>query len=78
LRENTTLRLRDPRNLIVSILDGIPAQNFPNLQSMQAMPGFADKLDDEQAARLVNYLRVTWGGQENGVTAATVHSFRWE
>jgi hypothetical protein len=24
----------------------------------------------------VNYLRVTWGGQENGVTAATVHSFR--
>lgn len=76
LRDNTTLRLRDPRNLIVSILDGIPAQNFPNLQSMQAMPGFADKLDDEQAARLVNYLRVTWGGQENGVTAATVHSFR--
>ena len=76
LRENTTVRLRDPRNLIVSILDGIPAQNFPNLQSMQAMPGFADMLDDEQAARLVNYLRVTWGGQENGVTAATVHSFR--
>lgn len=76
LRENTTLRLRDPRNLIVSILDGIPAQDFPNLQSMQAMPGFADMLDDEQAASLVNYLRVTWGGQETDVTAATVHSFR--
>lgn len=76
LRDNTTLRLPDPRNLIVSILDGIPAQNFPNHQSMQAMPGFADMLDDEQAARLVNYLRVTWGGQANGVTAATVHSLR--
>jgi mono/diheme cytochrome c family protein len=76
LRANTTLRLSDPRNLIVSILDGIPAQNFPYLQSMQAMPGFADKLNDEQAATLVNYLRTAWGGQESLVTPTTIHSLR--
>ena len=28
------------------------------------MPGFADKLSDDQAAALVNYLRATWGGQK--------------
>ena len=28
------------------------------------MPGFADKLSDEQAAKLANYLRVTLGGQK--------------
>ena len=64
LRGNSTLRLADPRNLIVATLDGIGAENFPHRASLQAMPGFADKLSDEQAAALVNYLRVTWGGQK--------------
>jgi mono/diheme cytochrome c family protein len=76
MRGNTTLRLKDPRNLIVSMLDGIGAQNFPHLQSMQAMPGFADKLTDQQAADLANYLRVTFGGQKPDVTAAMVRARR--
>jgi mono/diheme cytochrome c family protein len=41
------------------MLDGIGAQNFPHRQNMQAMPGFADKLSDADAAALANYLRVT-------------------
>ena len=52
------------------MLDGIGAQNFPNLESMQAMPGFADKLTDQQAADLANYLRAAWGAQTPDVTAA--------
>jgi mono/diheme cytochrome c family protein len=40
------------------------------------MPGFADKLSDEQAAALVNYLRATWGGQKPDVTAAAVRALR--
>jgi mono/diheme cytochrome c family protein len=76
MRGNTTLRLADPRNLIVSMLDGLPAQNFPNLQSMQAMPGFGDKLTDQQAAELANYLRVGFGGQKPDVTPAAVHALR--
>ena len=76
LRGNTTLRLADPRNLIVSILDGIGAQNFPYPQSMQAMPPFAGKLTDQQAAELANYLRVTFGGQKPNVTAAAVRTLR--
>ncbi len=76
MRGNTTLRLSDPRNLIVSMLDGIPAQNFPYGQSMQAMPGFAGKLTDQQAADLANYLRVAFGGQGADVTPAAVRALR--
>ena len=51
MRNNSTLRLADPRNLIVAMLDGIGAENFPHRQSMQAMPGFSDKLSDERGGR---------------------------
>jgi mono/diheme cytochrome c family protein len=76
MRGNTTLRLANPRNLIVSVLDGIAAESFPYLQRMQAMPPFADKLSDQQAAELANYLRVSFGGQKPDVTPAAVHALR--
>jgi mono/diheme cytochrome c family protein len=41
------------------------------------MPGFADKVSDEQAETLVNYLRAAWGGgQKPDVTAAAVRALR--
>lgn len=76
MRENSTIRLTDPRNLIVAMLDGIGAENFPLRQSMQAMPGFADKLSDVQAAELANYLRGTWGGRKPDVTPLVVRALR--
>jgi mono/diheme cytochrome c family protein len=76
MRSNSTLRLADPRNLIVAMLDGIGAENFPHRQSMPAMPGFSDKLSDGEAAALANYLRVTWGGQKGDVTPAAVRALR--
>jgi mono/diheme cytochrome c family protein len=76
LSGNSTLRQVDPRNLIVATLDGISAENFPHRASLQAMPGFADKLGDDQAAALVNYLRATWGGQRPDVTSAAVRALR--
>jgi mono/diheme cytochrome c family protein len=76
MRDNSTLRLADPRNLIVAMLDGIGADNFPHRQRMQAMPGFRDKLTDQQAAELANYLRGAWGGQKPDVTPAAVQALR--
>jgi mono/diheme cytochrome c family protein len=76
LRNNSTLRLADPRNLLVAMLDGIGPENFPHRASLQAMPGFADKLSDQQAAALANYLRIAWGGQKPDVTAAAVRALR--
>ena len=49
---NSTLRLADPRNLVVSVLDGLPAQEFPGLERMQDMPGFAGTLSDAEIAEL--------------------------
>jgi mono/diheme cytochrome c family protein len=43
---------------------------------MQAMPGFADKLSDQQAADLANYLRISFGGQKGDVTPAAVRALR--
>jgi mono/diheme cytochrome c family protein len=76
MRANSTLRLVDPRNLIVAMLDGIGAENFPHRASMQAMPGFSDKLSDAEAAALANYLRATWGGQKADVTPAAASALR--
>jgi mono/diheme cytochrome c family protein len=76
MRNNSTLRLADPRNLIVAMLDGIGAENFPHRQSMQAMPGFSEKLSDGEAAALANYLRVIWGGQKGDVTSDAVRALR--
>ena len=75
---NATLRQPDAKNLIVSVLDGLPAQNFPNGESMQSMPGFGERLNDDQVAELVNYLRVTWGGLPGDVTAEQVKALRVE
>lgn len=67
--------IRD-RNLIVSVLDGLPAQQFPNGESMQSMPGFGERLSDADVAELVNYLRVTWGGLPADITAEQVKALR--
>jgi mono/diheme cytochrome c family protein len=76
MRDNATLRQPDAKNLIVSVLDGLPAQQFPNGESMQSMPAFGERLDDAQVAELVNYLRVTWGGLPADVTAEQVKALR--
>ena len=61
---------------MVTILDGISAENFPHLESMQAMPAFADKLGDAEATALANYLRAQWGGQPEDMTQAMVQALR--
>ena len=66
----------DPHNLIVAMLDGVDATASPGTESMQAMPGFAATLSDDELAHLANYLRATWGGQAANVSAADVGSLR--
>ena len=62
MQGNTTLRLADSRNLAKVIVEGIREQQFTGFERMQPMPGFADKLNDQQLADLINYLRQAWGG----------------
>jgi mono/diheme cytochrome c family protein len=73
---NSTVRDADPRNLVVSTLDGIAEQRFPGTAAMQAMPGFAGKLNDKEVADLANYVRATWGGQAPNITPEAVKALR--
>lgn len=45
------------------IEDGIGEQKFAGFERMQPMPGFADKLSNQQMTDLISYLRQAWGGQ---------------
>lgn len=76
MRGNSTVRQEDPHNLIVAMLDGIEAQDFHGLESMQKMPGFARTLSDEEVSQLADYLRAKWGGQAADVTANAVKALR--
>lgn len=73
---NSTVRQSDAHNLIVTMLDGIDAQDFPGLERMQDMPGFAGQLSDTELAQLGSYLRATWGGQPANVTPEAVKALR--
>ena len=76
MQGSSTLRQADPHNLIVAMLDGVDATDFAGTESMQAMPGFAATLSDDELAHLANYLRSSWGGQLGNVTAARVKALR--
>jgi mono/diheme cytochrome c family protein len=76
MQGSSTLRQADPHNLIVAMLDGVDATDFAGTESMQAMPGFAATLSDDELAHLANYLRSSWGGQSGNVTAARVKALR--
>jgi mono/diheme cytochrome c family protein len=76
MRGNSTLRQHDAHNLIVTMLDGVAAQDFPGLERMQHMPGFAGQFSDVELAQLAGYLRATWGGQAADVTPDAVKALR--
>jgi mono/diheme cytochrome c family protein len=73
---NSTLRQADPKNLLVSMLSGLPAQQFPGLERMQDMPGFAPLLSDTELSELANYLRQRFGGQPADVHMDVVRRLR--
>jgi mono/diheme cytochrome c family protein len=73
---NSSLRLASPRNFLSTVLQGLPEQDFPGLERMQPMPGFAGLLSDQQIADLANWMRAGWGGRAPDVTPNDVARFR--
>ncbi|WEK49023.1 MAG: cytochrome c [Candidatus Kaistia colombiensis] len=76
LATNASLRLNDARNLVHTVLHGLPAQRFPGLERMQPMPAFGDQLTDQQVADLTNWMRANWGGQEPNVKPEDIATIR--
>ena len=64
---NTSLRLRDPLNLMRVIVEGIEQRDLPGLNRTQGMPAFGHLLSDAEIADLTNYLRTTWGAQPGAI-----------
>lgn len=76
MQGNSSLRLTSANNLLVTLLDGVKAQHFGTIESLQAMPGMPTQVSDQQVADLANTLRAEWGGQQPTVTAEQVRSLR--
>lgn len=72
MSSNISVRLPSAHNLLVAVLDGLPARDYPNGEARQAMPGFRGLLTEKQIADLANYLRATWGGVDADVTLQAV------
>jgi len=72
MSSNISVRLPGAHNLLVAMLDGLPAREYPDGEARQAMPGFRGLLTDQQIADLANYMRATWGGVNPDVTVQAV------
>ena len=72
LDTNTTAMFPTPLNLVRVIREGMPERDLAHGERMQAMPGFAQQLSNEDMADLVNYMRVRWGRQKGDVTPSQV------
>jgi cbb3-type cytochrome c oxidase subunit III len=61
--------VKDPKPVIATILNGRKG-------SLGQMPGWKDKLDDQQIAALVTYIRQAWSNRAAPVTPAMVAATR--
>ena len=61
--------LGDPKPVIAAVLNGLRG-------NLGRMPGWKDKLDDDQIAAVVTYLRQTWSNRAAPVTPAMVAATR--
>ncbi|KGD70405.1 alcohol dehydrogenase [Tatumella morbirosei] len=68
--------LNNPTNMITAILNGARAPHTQQRQTAAGMPAFAWKMDDQQIAGLLNYLRNSWGNKAAEVKASDVEKLR--
>jgi len=61
--------LGDPNPVIATVLNGLKG-------SLGQMPAWKDKLDDQQIAAVVTYLRQAWSNRATAVTPAMVAATR--
>lgn len=61
-----------PANTSIPILHGAQGRTIDGTEYASPMPGFADQLDDDQVAAIVNHERTSWGNDAPTVAAADV------
>ena len=76
LKENTLIQSDDPTTLIRVILVGSRAVSTAAAPTAPAMPTFSWRLNDEQIASVVTYIRNAWGNAAAPVSPDAVKSLR--
>lgn len=72
LRDSPRVKAANPEDVIYAVLTGEPRSI--NLRSQ--MPAFADLLNDEQVAAVVNHVRNSWGNSAPAVVPEQVRAVR--
>lgn len=73
---NPTVLADDATSLVRVILAGSRLPSTKERPSDLAMPGFAWRLSDDEAAQLATFVRSSWGNHAGGVSAADVAKVR--
>ncbi|MEB3899556.1 cytochrome c [Pseudomonas putida] len=76
LAGNPVLQGEDATSLIHIVLEGGTLPATQTAPSTFTMPAFAWRMNDQQVADVVNFIRSSWGNQAGAVTAAQVASLR--
>lgn len=66
----------DPTNMIHALLDGARAPHTEGRPTSAGMPAFSWKLNDQEMADVLNYVRNSWGNQAAEVKASQVADLR--
>lgn len=72
LAGNSIIAMDSARDTIDVVLNGIPTERFTGYKRMYEMPPFSHRLEDEEVADLVSWVRAEWGGQGTAVTVDEV------
>jgi mono/diheme cytochrome c family protein len=73
---NSSVLARDPNSLIRLVLAGSALPGTASAPSPLAMPGFAWRLSNDEAAQLLTFIRTSWGNQASSVSASEVARVR--
>jgi alcohol dehydrogenase (quinone), cytochrome c subunit len=73
---SSTVDASDPSSLIHIVLRGSAMPGTASAPTVFTMPGFAQRLTDEQVAEVVSFIRSAWGNQAGAVSADEVRKVR--
>lgn len=76
LAQNSSVTSDDPSSLISLMLKGGRVPSTQTSPTGLAMPDFGWRLDDQQAANVMTFIRNAWGNQASAVTAEQVKKLR--
>ncbi|WP_077929050.1 c-type cytochrome [Wohlfahrtiimonas populi] len=72
LKGDAIVMMDNPQTLISVVLNGLATTIYTNQQRYYAMPGFADRMENQNIADLLMWIRAEWGGQSTPISARDI------